>query len=65
MSDQARQNRAHLRRLLEEKEPELAAVFRIVERELTASMSGPRNPGQPGQYSTGDTDLMSDGISSV
>jgi hypothetical protein len=47
-SDQARQNRAYVRKLLEEKEPELAAVFKIVERELTAAMRIPCDPARSG-----------------
>ena len=54
---QARQNRAYVRRLIEEKQPELAAVFKIVERELTASMSSPRDPARAREYTTGDTEL--------
>ena len=44
MTDQARQNRAYVRRLLDEKEPDFAAVLEIVERQLCASV---RRPGHP------------------
>jgi len=46
MNDQARQNRAYVRRLLEEKQPELAAVLKIVERQLAASMGIPGDAAQ-------------------
>jgi hypothetical protein len=35
MTEQARQNRAYVRRLLEDKQPEFAAVLKIVERQLS------------------------------
>ena len=36
VTEQARLNRAYVRRLLDEKQPELAAVLKIVEQQLAA-----------------------------
>jgi hypothetical protein len=63
--DQGWQNRAYVRKLLEEKQPELAAVLRIVERELTASMRSPRDSARPALCTTGHDEQIAGEISSA
>ena len=48
-TERARENRAHLRRLLSEKQPELLAALQLAERQLDRELSGEsplrRHPG--------------------